>query len=439
MEPWQSWALAVAGGGLAYYYYTSQTRQRPNRTRAGSVQAEASPLERSQPASKASKRENKPKRKPAGAAPSEASSSEAVSTAREEKVVQLDSKKKRKNGQKPTTSNVAATSRIADEDDASKEEDSADKAWAEQLASLRKGTNLAPPPRTDAHSRTVRQGVAGASPAISSASSVGGADAADDELSPALSPNIRGGDVSDMLESAPAGPSILRLTSPANDKPTKQVRQQKEFQTAESKKQRQNRQKIEERKLERDAAEKDRQVKLEAQRRIAREARGEPARNGIPISKPSANNAWAQKTAALATQAPVVASSDGPLLDTFEPDAESTSSSTGGLNNSTDATSMASNWESEVPAKEDQIRTIQQHDEDVSGWNTVAGKKKQKKADAAVDGVVDDDKVPVRAVKAEKPAAPKTQAPKTNGFAWLDDQASKLDAGSHPDDSQWSA
>ncbi|KAG9809686.1 hypothetical protein KCU63_g21459, partial [Aureobasidium melanogenum] len=190
--------------------------------------------------------------------------------------------------------------------------------------------------------------------------------------------------------------------------------------------QRQNRKKVEERRLQREAEEKERQVLLENQRRTAREARGEPAKNGIPVSKPLTSSAWAADVASRVTQAPAVAvtGESAPLLDTFE---QSTSNGA---------------------SEEDQLRLAKQISQDDSGWNTVPKGKKQQKKKAAVVGSEDSNTSDAGSVvnaPIEKAAplpkvtapAPKAAVASTNGFSSLYD--SGYDAGSHPDDSQWVA
>lgn len=439
MEPWQSWAIVIGASSLAYLYYTQQNKLKPVKARASSVSESAEP----QPKGTKRREETKQKKKVESTATSEPSSSDATSKQVEKATNEASASKKRKTGKKAVAAPQAApVVAVSKEEQEAPEDDN--KAWAEQLASLKKGTSLAPPARNDSGSRTVKQRNVSASPAVSSASSTGGIDA-DDDLSPAMSPSMRGGDVSDMLEARSPGPSVLRLTEPSRPQQTRKAQPQKEFEAAETKKQRQNRRKIEEKRLEREAEEKQRQALLERQRKTAREARGEPARNGVPVPKPPAVNAWTAPvgtTTALPNMS--TDSSNVPLLDTFDQDAESTSSSTGALNNSTAATSTTTNGETELPSEEDQMRMAI---EDDAGWNTVPkGKKQKKQANGTeTDGsdyapTLPASKPAIPATKTSQPMAPQPKAsqPKANGFAYLDKLA-ELDAGSHPDDSEWAA
>lgn len=416
MEPWQSWAVALIGAAAVYYYYFQHGKPVANRTRSASVSDFVAP----QP--KAARRRDSTKPKPKSEA------TKATGVTLPELSVQSgddsttkvsDGSKKRKAGKKqsaapaPSLTPAPAPKRQELDDDVAQEEDN--KAWAQQLASLKKGTSLAPPTRTDSRNRTVKQ----SSKTFSSASS--NAADADDDLTPSMSPSLAAGNVSDMLEPAAAGPSVLRLTG--SNKPAKANQpRQAPVQQEETKKQRQNRQKVEARRLEREAEEKERQTLLETQRRTAREARGEPAKNGIPSQAPT-SSAWAADIAKRVVQAPAVAvtGESAPLLDTFD--------------------QSASN-------EEEQLRLAKQISQDDSGWATVPKGKKQQKKKAPVIGSEDSNTSDAGSVvnaPIEKPAplpkvtapAPKAAVSSTNGYSSLYD--SGYDAGSHPDDSQWAA
>jgi hypothetical protein len=419
MEPWQSWAVALIGAAAVYYYYFQHGKPVANRTRSASVSDFVAP----QP--KAARRRDSTKSKiksevtkATGIAVPELS----VQSGDDSTTKVSDGSKKRKAGKKqsaapaPALTPAPAAKRQELDDDVAQEEDN--KAWAQQLASLKKGTSLAPPARTDSRNRTVKQ----SSKTFSSASS--NAADADDDLTPSMSPSLAAGDVSDMLEPASAGPSVLRLTG--SSKPTKANQpRQTQAQQEETKKQRQNRKKVEDRKLEREAEERERQALLETQRRTAREARGEPAKNGIAASQAPTSSAWAADVAKRVIQAPAVAvtGESAPMLDTFD--------------------QSASNGASE----EDQLRLAKQISQDDSGWNTVPKGKKQQKKKGAIVGSEDSTSEAGSVVNApiEKAAplpkitapAPKAAASSTNGYSSLYD--SGYDAGSHPDDSQWAA
>ncbi|CAD0094858.1 unnamed protein product [Aureobasidium mustum] len=418
MEPWQSWAVALIGAAAVYYYYFQHGKPVANRTRSASVSDFVAP----QPKAARRRESTKPKPKSEATKATGVTLPELSVQSGDDSTTKVsDGSKKRKAGKKQTTTPAPsltpapAPKRQELDDDVAQEEDN--KAWAQQLASLKKGTSLAPPARTDSRNKTVKQ----SSKTFSSASS--NAADADDDLTPSMSPSLAAGDVSDMLEPASAGPSVLRLTG--SDKPTKANQpRQSQAQEQETKKQRQNRKKVEERRLQREAEEKERQVLLETQRRTVREARGEPAKNGVPV--PPTSSAWAADVAKRATQPPAVAvtGESAPLLDTFDQ-----SASTGA-------------------SEEDQLRLAKQISQDDSGWNTVPKGKKQQKKKAPVVGSEDSNTSDAGSVvnaPIEKAAplpkvtapAPKVAASSTNGFSSLYD--SGYDAGSHPDDSQWAA
>ncbi|KAK4993959.1 hypothetical protein LTR50_000175 [Elasticomyces elasticus] len=338
--------------------------------------------------------------------------------------------KKRKAGK----TQMQAPAVIEPEETAEEEDQTDNKEWARQLASLKKGTSLAPPVTRDSRGRTVRQSTVNGMSSLSSASSNTGGDA-DDDLSPVLSPSLAAGDVSDMLEAPSAGPSVLRLTDPLNPQKTKQQRQATTAQAQETKKQRQNRKKVEEKKAIREQEEKERRVLLEKQLHTAREARGEPARNGVVSAKPPATSAWALNTASRVmgstptNNVTAATAQAAPLLDTFE-DAESTASSNGNVANTTAATSPTINYEQDLPSVEEQLQMIHEENQ-ANGWNTVAKGRKQKKK--AINGIPEttheghgDVAIPSSAPRmsqklesAKIVAKPSTTI--TNGFSTLED------------------
>ena len=316
-----------------------------------------------------------------------------------------DRLKKRKSG-KNQPSQLAQSSAVevgtesaADIDSGNaKESDIDNKDFARQLASLKTGTSLNRPASSNETKRTRKQGkqnemvpepfngslskssgLLGVQD-MSTASSTTGADA-DDDLSPAMSPEFGAtqstapaGGVSDMLEAPSKGPSILRLTEPIIRQPIKQSKSQKQAPESETKKQRQNRQKNEEKKLAREQAEKERRVLLEKQLRTAREAEGRPAKNGLASSKPPPTNAWTKPAHGSVPGAPNAAIDTGPLLDTFD---EPTSAATIGDQRQTKETVEQKIWDRDLPSEENQMRMLNELDND--GWNTVEKNGKGKK------------------------------------------------------------
>jgi hypothetical protein len=248
-----------------------------------------------------------------------------------------------------------------------------------------------------------------------SGASTTGADA-DDDLSPAVSPALKantalkvpsGKDVSDMLESQGNAPSVLKIN--ASDKPARsnKPQQQRSDVPQETKKQRQNRKKAEEAKHQREADEKARQALLEQQRRTARIARGEPAKNGLQPSKPPASNAW--DSGRPASVAVAAATSTGPLLDTFDPEVSSNTSSAG-VTYGVSGLGEGHDWMTGL-SEEEQLRLALED----SAWETVPKGKKQRKNKVVEEGGEDQNakvtvqeaapanKTPVRPVENKAP------------------------------------
>ncbi|KAK3672600.1 hypothetical protein LTR78_007412 [Recurvomyces mirabilis] len=402
MDAWQSaqsW-IGFSGvvGALAAYYYYSQQHKAPRR---GSIAGLPGKRLEQETRNKKVERDTQPA-KHGGA---------------------KDASKKRKAPKKvpaPVQETPAVVIQSPERDD---KEEMSNRQFAEQMAKARKGANLSAPKGKEQRQRTVKQGSAQDTPVTSSTSSQDEADADDDSL-PSDTPANNAGDVSDMLEPVAKGPSTLRLT--ASNQPEKQraVRQQKQ-EEVETKKQRQNRQKKEQQRVEREAEEKDRKVLEEKQRRAAREARGEPAKNGLGASKAPTSSAWTPSKSAQQNGETVNGNghANGPLLDTF--DAESTASSTGGMEASTAATSTtdAEPTEREFPSgklsEDQQMAIAMKQSEDESGWTTVALPQKKKGKKASGESTPVESSAP--AVKPVQKTVPKSAAngKPAGGFAAL--------------------
>ncbi|ERF76093.1 hypothetical protein EPUS_01426 [Endocarpon pusillum Z07020] len=256
------------------------------------------------------------------------------------------------------------------------------------------------------------------SPSLSTgASSTTGADA-DDDLSPVASPPLlatstvatsNSGDISDMLGHASAGPSVLRLTEPANPVPKAKAKQSKRtFEPAETKKQRQQRIKREAHRAQVEEAERQRQRLLEKQIRGARMAEGTSAQTRTSAFKPPAQNVWFSGPAEPPAESMAAPSASSlSLLDTFEPQHGSATSVTHGMDTaplgsvtdrkiSTDngrtgaaeetvdariaegpagSEKTGSDWAKGLPVEEDQMRLIQESED---SWTTVSKRDKKK-------------------------------------------------------------
>ncbi|KAF2656539.1 hypothetical protein K491DRAFT_703988 [Lophiostoma macrostomum CBS 122681] len=315
--------------------------------------------------------------------------------------------------------------------------------WSDTEAISKKAKKAVKEPRKSV--KKAVQEVGDKAEAYLSAASTAGADA-DDDLSPAVSPSLgatsfkapSGKDVSDMLEPKGSVASVLRINS--SEKPARQNKpqQQRPETPQETKKQRQNRKKAEEAKAQREADEKERRVLLEKQRRTAREARGEPARNGLQPAQAPASNAWAGGR--LSSGAGAVQPQNGQLLDTFDPDVVSTASSSEAATNGTaptpDSMGNSAQW-TNLPSEEEQLRMAMED----SAWETVPKGKKQKKNRAAGETTEEGSETgappeptPVPApVKKVQPTQPENNKPQSR-YEVL--SVPTTDA-THPMDSDW--
>lgn len=417
MDPLKSWAIVgVVGLGAAYYYSQSGKSKRGR--------GHAPPLvsgEQSQRRASDQRNDSKDKRKKKGklSDTSDQPGSDVAEVSSASVQTSTNGIVKKRKGGKKLPSKLAQSSAVEASpeqivgagNDIAEDESIANAEFARQLSGLKTGTSLKKPATQNENKQTRKQGKRNEVPPramngsalksnglansqdMSTASSTTGADA-DDDLSPAMSPDLRATqatipsstDVSDMLEPAPKGPLIFRITEPVNLQSNRQPKSQKAAPETETKKQRQNRQKNEEKKAMREQAEKERRALLEKQLRSAREAEGRPAKNGLGPSQLPSTNAW-NKPASAATDftGPATKQSSASLLDTFEdtPTAFKPRSTNGGANGmSVDKKA----WNDDLPSEEEQMRMITEMDSD-NGWSTVAkvgkGKKKSSAATTA--------------------------------------------------------
>jgi hypothetical protein len=410
-----SWGLfGAAAVGCCYYYWPNQTprvnrnREDPNRRRKNEAESRGRLSKRSSEMDMGS-----------------SSAAEAAAT------------RKRKVQTKEPTSAPQAPAVVVSADDED-EVDNSTRAFAQQMAQNRKGTDLSTAKNKESRVKTVKQSSALNTPVLSSGSSQTGADG-DDDLSPTLPPTVNAGDVADMLEPVASGPSTLRVTAPTKPQKERAARQPKE-EVVETKKQRQNRQRAEAQRAQREEDEKERKALEERQRRAAREARGEPARNGIPVSKPPTSNAWTSQTPTPVNgiKAPTEMQ-NAPLLDTF--DAESNSSSNGGPAMSTAATSTTSAgapiYDPGMASEEEQLAEAMRQSEDESGWTTVAQPKKQKKKTSNGDAGVNGE--PVLSNKTNVSTPKPTANGKPKGFQALEVEYEQRADADPNDSSNWDA
>ena len=411
MDPWKSWAIFGAFGIGAAYYYSQHGRPKRGRGHAPPLVS----AEQSQRRGSDQRNDSKDKRKKRGKrsdTPDQTGSDVADVSSASVQTSTDGTVKKRKGGKKqPSKLAQSSAVEVSPEqgdgtgNDIAEDEGMDNEEFARQLSGLKTGTSLKKPASQHETKKTKKQakrneappqamngsalktnGVA-SSQDMSTASSTTGADA-DDDLSPAMSPDLpatqaistSGTDVSDMLEPTPKGPSILRITEPVNTQPVRQSKAQKATPEPETKKQRQNRQKNEEKKAMREQAEKERRVLLEKQLRTAREAEGRPAKNGLGPAQSPTTNAWNKRAgAADDSTGPATKESSVSLLDTFDnaPTAGLDPRSTNSEANNTSVDGKA--WNNEVPSEEEQMRMITELDSD-NTWSTVTkgGKSKKK-------------------------------------------------------------
>lgn len=383
----QNWAIFLAiAAGVAWYYYPKQ-KQAPKIAPARETKAEV----------------KKPARKNTYAEKAAAPPSATEDSKTETKASQNGAKKRKANTQAPIQTPAAPSAEQADGEGI----DDSTRHFAEQMMRAKNGTDLKKSDSKETRVKTVKP--KSNTNALSSGSSV----ADEEDWSPA-SAAARASGIDDMLEPEAAGPSALRITAPS--KPVKEkVNAPKKEAVVETKKQRQNRQKREAAKEERSEADKEQKAKQEAQRRAARVARGEPARNGVPVAPAPVNSPWAERNAARDEQNPIVVSSGGQsqLLDTF--DVESNSSSNAEV--STAATSTTDHAPNEVFLENDDLqRAIDESNLD-SGWSHVSSKKQNKKKSQQ-----DGDSTPVQQAANTSDAKSKPTARPT-GFLALNDDA----------------
>ncbi|TVY27350.1 hypothetical protein LHYA1_G003001 [Lachnellula hyalina] len=282
------------------------------------------------------------------------------------------------------------------------------KEFARQLASLKTGTIMAPKSQATSKQKSVKQSraqeklpVETSSDNATAPSSANGGDA-DDDQSPLNSPElsatsmasaVTNGDVSDMLEKAAAGPSVLKITESSAPSRPKKAKPVTTFEAVETKKQRQNRKKAEAKKLAREEDEKERQVTLEQQRRTARIAEGRAAKDGssFTATKAPTESAWIASPASGANGSKA-ANTSVDLLDTYEP--SKTPAAPAPKKETTvpaealysEGELAGSDWQnnfSALPSEEEQTRLAM---EESDNWKTVKAKERRKREKAAPTG-----------------------------------------------------
>jgi hypothetical protein len=377
------WAVVVGVGGGIYYI-----SHRNNRTRHPQPPRQpARPAGENETRQQKSKKERKDGNQSAG--DKEGKTTKATS----------NNQKKRKNAKavkEDGEDRAQTTARATKDTDGDDEVDN--REFARQLSNAKAGTISAPKTNNASRQKSVKQNRAQEKRTETSADNATGtsstnADDADDDQSPANSPDltatnmsspVTNGGISDMLEKPAPGPSVLRVTEPTNPSPQKKAKPQTTFETAETKKQRQNRKKAEAKKLAREEDEKERKKLMEQQRRTAREAEGRAAKDGSAFmaAKAPSSSAWTGSAPAINGNGNrATSSSNVDLLDTTidEPSSKKAAPSVPAENFS-ESELQGSDWAkySAGLSEEEQIQRINM--EDNQNWQTVSAKEKKRKA-----------------------------------------------------------
>ncbi|TGJ83213.1 hypothetical protein E0Z10_g5563 [Xylaria hypoxylon] len=299
--------------------------------------------------------------------------------------IPADTKKKTEKAIKPKPKPIPSASERSDptvstsnydKEEAEVADKKADRDFARQLSNTHAGAKFNTRKADEKRQKSVKQSKAQEiiSDKISAPSSTTGD--ADDDLSPQSSPVVTAADsqgVSDMLEPVAPGPSVLRLTGTDSVKKPKD-RKAKTPEPVETKKQRQNRKKVETAKVAREEDEKERKVKMEQQRRTARIAEGRAAKDGSTFV--ATQNAWSSQ--------PANGSHPVQLLDTFEQQPKPEPVKAPVSTPVAPAAKTSSDPWSGLPSEEEQLEMIRQED----SWNEVKTKKKGKKKGAAIEASI---------------------------------------------------
>ncbi|KAI9738647.1 MAG: hypothetical protein M1834_008152 [Cirrosporium novae-zelandiae] len=373
MDAVYSWAIVLALGSSAYWYYSRTSNPK---TRLGRVVQAPEPSRGRQSTrrgdSKGKKYRDEISEHERSAVSADGLVSDGGKTADKKKKKNKSGKAK---GDNAVTSALELTPPTIIQDKADEDESLSNKEFARRMSGVKAGTLLTPSTQQKPKAKSMKQRHSQVD--TSASTSTTGRDA-EDGLSATTSPSLGGkdsgtvlvsGDISDMLEAPAEAAGVLRLTDPVQPPRQKQQRQQKPAPVQETKKQRQRRQRKEEDRLARQEDEAQRRILLEKQLRTAREAEGRPARNGMSAASP-ASNAWTSQSKPANNDQPstVASSADSQLLDTFD----------SGKKVSKESAATNGKWAHELPSEEEQMRIINEMDEN-AGWNTVTKPKKGKK------------------------------------------------------------
>lgn len=400
MDTVAKWAVVGAAVAAGTWYYTSTGKKVPKPVSVQEVKKESKKAAR--------KVQNAAQNYADKAVKTVANATTTKSTDNQDTIAQTGASKKRKANTQAALQTSAVPVSERDADDAQ-----SNRQFAEQMRLAMKGVDVKKTDRGDTRVKTVKpKGTQISSPVLDSGSS----QAEDDQWSPAAgSSTLKSSGIDDMLEKEAPGPNSLRITAPTQ--PIKErVQKPRREEVVETKKQRQNRKKREERQAA-DAETQAAQKRLEEQqRRTARIARGEPAKNGVPIAPAPVDNPWSESNARAEAQV-VTSSNQNQLLDTF--DVESNSSSGAGEPHSTAATSTTDQTPTITNAEDGDFQKIIEESNLEDGWTDVKTSKKARKQQ------VNGDVTPTQA--AAVPSQTSKKSAKVNGrltgFGALQDDA----------------
>lgn len=320
----------------------------------------------------------------------------------------------------PTQATVKPVTEDSDNDDAEN-----NRKFALQFAKTQAGTQFSGKSSTTANrQKSVKQSRA-QEKAIKDSGNVTAGDADDDQSftdSPEVGPTsvtspVTSG-ISDMLEPAAPGPSVLKVTEPANPKPAKKEKAKAAPQPAETKKQRQNRAKIEAAKLVREQEEKERKVKEEKQRRTAREAEGRAAKDGSQFmaSQKPADSAWTASPAANKSNTFATDSDKFDLLDTTEDKTSKKPTTATPAENFSESEVVGSQWQG-YGDYDEHVKTVI---EDSREWEQVQNKKKKTKKEKK-DGNGAEAAGTTSSTDEKEYTSPPKAAPSGPGQKWIAD------------------
>lgn len=196
----------------------------------------------------------------------------------------------------------------------------------------------------------------------------------------AAAPSFSNDDVSDMLEMPQVHPGVLKITASAPNVQSERRNTKKTEEPAMTKKQRQNRQKAKDAALARSEEEQARKVKLDRQRRIARESEGRAPKDGrvFMASQASSASVWkTDSTEKIESSAP----SSIQLLDTFE-NSSSNTGSTAEPNHSESEETTGAKKEVTILSEEEQVQFAIK---ETGAWSVVKGREKKSRGNASDD------------------------------------------------------